>query len=142
MCKKPKNQKNRFKSTELMQKFQFGSVFNGKFSDRTEPNQNILNNNLYKLFQNSFFSPFPLQSFASSPSLSFCHKWMCKAASEVDGYCQVSMSFSSSNPGVPPLPPTLHRSIFDTSPSPAKTYARSSSFGDVSVDLTKEDTPN
>ena len=136
------NRKNRFKSTELMQKFRFGLVFDGKFSNRTEPNQNILNNNLYKLFQNSFFSPFSLQSFASSPSLSFCHKWMCKQHPRSTGTVNAILVTSSSNPGLPPLPPTLHRSIFDTSPSPAKTYARSSSFGDVSVDLTKEDTPN
>ena len=48
----------------------------------------------------------------------------------------------SSNPGLPPLPPTLRRTISDPNPSPAKTYSRSSSSGDVSVDLTKEDTPN
>lgn len=48
----------------------------------------------------------------------------------------------SSNPGLPPLPPTLRRSVSDPTPSPAKTYSRSSSSGDVSVDLTQEDTPN
>ena len=48
----------------------------------------------------------------------------------------------SSNPGLPPLPPTLRRTISDPNPSPAKTYSRSSSSGNISVDLTKEDTPN
>ena len=135
------NRKNRFKPTEPIQKFRFGSVFDGKFSDRTEPNQNILNNNLYKLFQHSFFSPFPLQSFASSPSLSFCHKWMCKAASKVDGYYQCHSRYSVFESWV--AASSANYALVDfRSPSPAKTYARSSSSGDVSVDLTKEDTPN
>ncbi|KAK7838258.1 hypothetical protein CFP56_020096 [Quercus suber] len=44
-----------------------------------------------------------------------------RAASEVDGYCQVVPVTPSSNPGLPPLPPTLRRTISDPNPSPAKT---------------------
>ncbi|KAM4127498.1 hypothetical protein ACJW30_02G094700 [Castanea mollissima] len=58
------------------------------------------------------------------------------------GTVNVIPATPSSNPGLPPLPPTLRRSVSDPNPSPAKTYSRSSSSGDVSVDLTKEDTPN
>ncbi|KAF5465824.1 hypothetical protein F2P56_015794 [Juglans regia] len=47
-----------------------------------------------------------------------------------------------SNSRLPPLPPTLRRSISDPNPSPAKTHSWSSSSGDVSVGLSKEKTPN
>lgn len=47
-----------------------------------------------------------------------------------------------SNTGLPPLPPSLCRSVSDPTPSPAKAYSRSSSSGDVSVGLTKKETPD
>ncbi|KAG2727753.1 hypothetical protein I3760_01G172500 [Carya illinoinensis] len=47
-----------------------------------------------------------------------------------------------SNSGLPPLPPTLRRSISDPTPSPAKTHSWSSSSGDATVGLSKKKTPN
>jgi hypothetical protein len=47
-----------------------------------------------------------------------------------------------SNTRLPPLPPSLCRSVSDPSPSPAKAYSRSSSSGDVSVGLAKKQTPD
>ncbi|KAJ7980284.1 flocculation protein FLO11-like [Quillaja saponaria] len=50
-------------------------------------------------------------------------------------------SFSSAS-SLPPLPPTLRRSVSDLTPSPSKTLSCSASSAEVGVDLTKEETSN
>ncbi|KAJ7955120.1 flocculation protein FLO11-like [Quillaja saponaria] len=82
---------------------------------------------------------FPMTQFQNSSSGLGSPENVKEGINPVTPPCVKGYASASS---LPPLPPSLRRSVSDLTPSPAKSFSHSASSAEVGVDLAKEETSN